>query len=135
MTPLYRQSVPIRDSLSAQHSNKSVKLFGISIICKTVIFKLGQHILLLMQLKNCKYILRMMKMLKRNKQSEKELKAKIRRIETDIKSVSDAIKAADSCFNEVVDESLSTALIFDKAALEARYDYLIKELKQCYSPK
>lgn len=72
-------------------------------------------------------------MLWRNKQKQKELKAKISKIEADIKEVADAIKAADSCFNEVTDESLSTALIFDKAALEARYDYLLKELKLCYS--
>lgn len=54
----------------------------------------------------------------------------IKRIENDIKAVSEAMKTAESCFNEVEDPNLTDAVIYDRAALEARYNYLLKELKR-----
>ncbi len=59
----------------------------------------------------------------------KSRKQKLLSIESDIKEISDAIKVAESCFNEVSDDDLLDAIIYDRAALEARYNYLIRELK------
>ncbi|MCC8195787.1 MAG: YaaL family protein [Ruminococcus sp.] len=56
-------------------------------------------------------------------------KQKLLAIEADIKEISDAIEVAESCFNETTDSDLMDALIYDRAALESRYNYLIRELK------
>ncbi|MCD7847789.1 MAG: DUF2508 family protein [Oscillospiraceae bacterium] len=56
-------------------------------------------------------------------------KQKLLAIESDIKEISLAMKTAESCFNEVSDGDLLDALIYDRAALESRYNYLIRELK------
>lgn len=56
-------------------------------------------------------------------------KQKLLSIESDIKELDDAMKTAESCFNEVSDGNLLDALIYERAALEARYNYLIRELK------
>ncbi|MCD7822614.1 MAG: DUF2508 family protein [Oscillospiraceae bacterium] len=50
-------------------------------------------------------------------------------IESDIKEISLAMKTAESCFNETTDDDLLSALIYDRAALESRYNYLIRQLK------
>ena len=46
-----------------------------------------------------------------------------------------AIAVAESGFNEVTDTSLTDALIFDRAALEARRNYLLKQAKDVLSCK
>ncbi|MCD8106417.1 MAG: DUF2508 family protein [Oscillospiraceae bacterium] len=55
-------------------------------------------------------------------------------IQSDIREISLAMKTAESCFNETTDEDLLDALIYDRAALEARYNYLIRELKALEEP-
>ncbi len=55
-------------------------------------------------------------------------------IQSDIREISLAMRVAESCFNETTDEDLLDALIYDRAALEARYNYLIRELKTLEEP-
>ncbi len=61
--------------------------------------------------------------------SQKARKERLRLIESDLKEISLAMKTAESCFNETTDSDLMDALIYDRAALESRYNYLIRELK------
>ncbi len=55
---------------------------------------------------------------------------KLTQISAEIKAVSEAISLADRCFNEVDNEDLTEALIYDRSALSARYSFLIKEAKR-----
>lgn len=66
---------------------------------------------------------------KKKRRLEKEKKQRLKRLEDDIEAVNRAIAIAESGFNEVTDASLTEALIFDRAALEARRNYLLKEAK------
>ncbi|MCD8006879.1 MAG: YaaL family protein [Oscillospiraceae bacterium] len=68
-------------------------------------------------------------MLTSYRSKEKERKQKLLSIESDIKEISEAMKTAESCFNETTDGDLLDALIYDRAALESRYNYLLRELK------
>lgn len=61
--------------------------------------------------------------------SQKARKERLRLIESDLREISLAMKTAESCFNETTDSDLMDALIYDRAALESRYNYLIRELK------
>ncbi|MCD7888420.1 MAG: DUF2508 family protein [Oscillospiraceae bacterium] len=63
------------------------------------------------------------------KLNKKSRKQKLLAIEADIKEISDAMEITESCFNETTDSDLMDALIYDRAALESRYNYLIRELK------
>lgn len=65
----------------------------------------------------------------RKKKQDRLVKEKIRQIEQDMSEVARAIEVADLAFNEVSDPNLTSALIFDRASLEERYNYLLKELK------
>lgn len=67
--------------------------------------------------------------IKERKKQTKEYRSKLKQLEEELAAVSQAISVADSSFNEVCDPSLTDALIFDKAAQEARYNYLLKELR------
>lgn len=62
-------------------------------------------------------------------QKEKELLERRRKIEAELKTVSDALEVNESCFNEITNSHLTDAVIYEKAALEARYNYLIKEMR------
>ena len=60
-----------------------------------------------------------------------------RRIESQKKEVSEAlrqvsaaIEAVEADFNEVCDDDLLEAMIYERSALRARYSYLLKELKK-----
>lgn len=64
---------------------------------------------------------------------DREVARLTRKLETvtkEIKTVSEAIALADKCFNEVDNEDLTEALIYDRSALLARYSFLIKEAKR-----
>ncbi|MCD7770947.1 MAG: DUF2508 family protein [Oscillospiraceae bacterium] len=61
--------------------------------------------------------------------NKKARKQKLLAIESDIKEISLAMEIAESCFNETTDDDLLDALIYDRAALESRYNYLIREVK------
>ncbi len=66
---------------------------------------------------------------KEQKRLEKERKLRLKQLEEDIEEVNRAIAVAESGFNEVTDGCLTDALIFDRAALEARRNYLLKQAK------
>ncbi len=66
---------------------------------------------------------------KERKRLEKERKLRLKQLEEDIEEINRAIAVAESGFNEVTDVSLTDALIFDRAALEARRNYLLKQAK------
>ncbi len=62
-------------------------------------------------------------------------KLKISGIEEELKTVTDAMAASDSCFDEVLDPSLTDALIYERAALESRYSFLMGELRRLTKKK
>ncbi len=66
---------------------------------------------------------------KEKRKLEKGRRLRLKQIEEDIAAVNKAIAIAESGFNEVTDVSLTEALIFDRAALEARRNYLLREAK------
>lgn len=70
---------------------------------------------------------------KEQRRLEKERKLRLKRLEDDIEAINKAIAIAESGFNEVTDVSLTEALIFDRAALEARRNYLLREAKNVLS--
>ena len=57
----------------------------------------------------------------------------IQRISEELREISDAIDIADAGFNEVSDDDLIEAMIFERSALRARYSYLLKELRKLES--
>ena len=69
----------------------------------------------------------MISVVKRKKDPKQE---QMRAISEEIRIVSDALEAADAGFNEVSDEDLLEAIIYERSALRARYSFLIKELKR-----
>lgn len=58
------------------------------------------------------------------------LTRKLNEVTNELKTVSEAIALADKCFNEVDNDDLTEALIYDRSALLARYSFLIKEAKR-----
>lgn len=72
---------------------------------------------------------------KEQRKLEKQRKLWLKQLEEDIEAVNRAIAVAESGFNEVTDTSLTDALIFDRAALEARRNYLLKQAKDVLSCK
>ncbi len=66
---------------------------------------------------------------KETRRLEKERKLRLKQLEEDIEEINRAIAVAESGFNEVTDGCLTDALIFDRAALEARRNYLLKQAK------
>lgn len=54
----------------------------------------------------------------------------IQRISEELREIKDAIDIADAGFNEVSDDDLIEAMIFERSALRARYSYLLKELRK-----
>lgn len=66
---------------------------------------------------------------KREREAAKTSK-KLNQVTAELKTVSEAISLADRCFNEVEDDDLTEALIYDRSALLARYSFLIKEAKK-----
>ena len=64
---------------------------------------------------------------KEQRKLEKQRKLRLKQLEEDIEAVNRAI--------EVTDTSLTDALIFDRAALEARRNYLLKQAKDVLSCK
>ena len=55
---------------------------------------------------------------------------KIRAVSEELRRITAALEASDAGFNEVSDEDLIEAMIYERSALRARYSYLIKELKR-----
>ena len=55
---------------------------------------------------------------------------RIRLIAEELREMKDAIDVADAGFNEVSDDDLIEAMIFERSALKARYSYLLKELRK-----
>lgn len=70
---------------------------------------------------------------KEQRRLEKERRLRLKQLEEDIEAVNKAIAISESGFNEVTDVSLTEALIFDRAALEARRNYLLREAKNVLS--
>lgn len=70
---------------------------------------------------------------KEQRRLEKERRLRLKQLEEDIEAVNKAIAISESGFNEVTDVSLTEALIFDRAALEARRNYLLREAKNILS--
>lgn len=64
------------------------------------------------------------------KKQEKALIQKLKRLGDELEEIADSISDAEASFNEVVDPALTEALIYDRAALEARRSYLLRELKE-----
>lgn len=62
------------------------------------------------------------------KRSQKD--AQIQKISEEIRDVTEALAASDAKFNEVSDEDLVEAIIYERSALRARYSYLIKVLRR-----
>lgn len=56
--------------------------------------------------------------------------SRIRIITEELRVIKEAIDTADVGFNEVSDDDLIEAIIYERSALRARYSYLIKELKK-----
>lgn len=56
--------------------------------------------------------------------------SRIRIITEELRVIKEAIDTADAGFNEVSDDDLIEAIIYERSALRARYSYLIKELKK-----
>ena len=56
--------------------------------------------------------------------------ARIKAVSEEIRGITEALEVSDACFNEVSDEDLVEAMIFERSALRARYSYLLKELKR-----
>lgn len=97
-----------------------------------------RHIYLVIQTKNQdnpgKELLMTVAVQSREKRRlEKERRLRLKRLEEDIEAVNKAIAIAESGFNEVTDTSLTEALIFDRAALEARRSYLLRQVKDILS--
>ena len=64
------------------------------------------------------------------KKKRSELEERIRSISEEIKEVSEALAVSDAGFNEVSDDDLLEAIIYERSALRARYSFLIKELRR-----
>ncbi len=64
---------------------------------------------------------------------EKQSRLRQARLEEEIAAVNRAISVSESGFNEVIDSSLTEALIYDRAALEARRSYLLREARVMHS--
>ena len=67
----------------------------------------------------------------KRKKSRKD--EQIRAISEEIREVSEALEVADAGFNEVSDDDLLEAIIYERSALRARYSFLIKELRRIES--
>ena len=61
------------------------------------------------------------------------LETQIHAISEEIRAVTEALAASDSGYNEVDDEYLLEAIIYERSALRARYSYLLKELRRLQS--
>lgn len=72
----------------------------------------------------------MITVVKRKKSRKDE---QIRAISEEIREVSEALEVADAGFNEVSDDDLLEAIIYERSALRARYSFLIKELRRIES--
>ena len=55
---------------------------------------------------------------------------KMQELSEEIRIVTEALENSDAGFNEVSDEDLVEAVIYERSALRARYSYLIKELRR-----
>lgn len=66
----------------------------------------------------------------KERKAEKKRALQLRRAEEDLKEVSDALQTSESCFNEITDSDLTDAVIFERAALQARYSYLLREIRE-----
>ena len=55
---------------------------------------------------------------------------KMQELSEEIRIVTEALENSDAGFNEVSDEDLVEAIIYERSALRARYSYLIKELRR-----
>lgn len=58
---------------------------------------------------------------------------KIQTLTEELREIKTAIDTADAGFNEVSDDDLIEAVIFERSALRARYSYLLKELRKLES--
>lgn len=58
---------------------------------------------------------------------------KIQILTEELREIKTAIDTADAGFNEVSDDDLIEAVIFERSALRARYSYLLKELRKLES--
>lgn len=67
----------------------------------------------------------------KRKKSRKD--EQIRAISEEIREISEALEVADAGFNEVSDDDLLEAIIYERSALRARYSFLIKELRRIES--
>ena len=64
----------------------------------------------------------------RKKKGTKE--ERIRAVSEELREISEALETADAGFNEVSDDDLLEAIIYERSALRARYSYLLKELRR-----
>lgn len=69
-------------------------------------------------------------MLTAARRRENRKKERIREISEEIREISAALEIADAGFNEVSDDDLLEAIIFERSALRARYSFLLKELRR-----
>ncbi len=69
---------------------------------------------------------------KKDRETAKILK-RLAEVSTEIRQINEAISLADKCFDEVENDDLTEALIYDRSALLARYSFLIKEAKRLES--
>ena len=67
--------------------------------------------------------------LKKDKQRKQEL-AKSAALEQELRKLSDAMQAAQSCFEEGSDPCLTDALIYERASIAARYSFIPGELRR-----
>lgn len=74
------------------------------------------------------------KFLKDRKEREiARISKKLEQVSKELMQVNEAIALADKCFDEVEDDDLTEALIYDRSALLARCSFLIKEAKRLES--
>ena len=62
-----------------------------------------------------------------------KISTRLEEVSTEIKQINEAIRLADKCVDEVENDDLTEALIYDRSALLARYSFLIKEAKRLES--
>ena len=69
----------------------------------------------------------MISVLRKRKDPRRE---QIEAVSEELRHISEELEASDARFNEVSDSDLVEAMIFERSALNARYSYLLKELKR-----
>ena len=63
----------------------------------------------------------------RKKKSKNE---QMKAVSEELREITEALEISDAGFNEVNDEDLLEAIIYERSALRARYSFLLKELRR-----